>query len=489
MKARSAAAAAVTAVAVTVAASGWPPTTGPVAAAAAATVGDPPAAVLSVPVTSGRDDAEEAGGRMNRSSATLDLGRVGDAANTTAVRFDRLGLPARAVIRSARIQFAAAGAAAGAAELTVRAHDSDNSPAAGWTDANLTARNRTTAGVTWRPPAWSAGAAGPAARTPDLAPVLQEVVNRRGWWRSSAVTFLVTGSGHRPAVSYDTDPAAAPVLHVEWSTPTPAPAPTGRVRAAVIGDYGSTSPGNDRVAALVGRMAPQAVVTVGDNAYGDHGGADDLTGRTYSPWIGAYPGSYSTGSARNRFWPALGNHDYSDAGGLGSYLWLHTLPGNERYYQRRLGNLHIFVVNSNWQEPDGITVNSTQARWLQRRLSLSDAPWKVVVFHHSPYSSGAEHGSEPRLRWPFAEWGADLVVTGHDHGYERLQVDGIPYIVNGLGGASRYPFAAPLPQSRFRYNAADGALILDVCAARLSGEFRTVGGGVVDRFALGAPAC
>src|SRR5262249_48778575 len=70
----------------------------------------------------------------------------------------------------------------------------------------------------------------------------------------------------------------------------------------------------------------------------------------------------------------------------------------------------------------------------------------------------ARHGSTQEMRWPFAEWGAEVVFSGHDHTYERLLIDGIPYIVQGLGGASKYAFPTPpLPQTQYRYNDDYGA--------------------------------
>ena len=73
----------------------------------------------------------------------------------------------------------------------------------------------------------------------------------------------------------------------------------------------------------------------------------------------------------------------------------------------------------------------------------STSAWQVVYFHLPPYSSGYQ-GSVDWMRWPFAAWGADVVLSGHDHLYERLEVDGIPYVINGLGGGPIYPFMETL---------------------------------------------
>lgn len=80
----------------------------------------------------------------------------------------------------------------------------------------------------------------------------------------------------------------------------------------------------------------------------------------------------------------------------------------------------------------------------QNQLAASTARWKIVMLHQSPFSSG-DHGSFPRLQWPFQAWGADAVLSGHDHGYERILKNvSFPYFVNGIGGASLYAFGTPV---------------------------------------------
>ena len=81
------------------------------------------------------------------------------------------------------------------------------------------------------------------------------------------------------------------------------------------------------------------------------------------------------------------------------------------------------------------------------------------------------------MRWPFREWGAEVVLAGHDHTYERFAVDGIPYFVNGLGGASKYEFpTAPVPETRFRYNEEFGAMRVTATPAQIGYEFFTIDG-------------
>ena len=260
---------------------------------------------------------------------------------------------------------------------------------------------------------------------------------------------------------------------------------------AVIGDYGADSAEEAAVAGLITNvLKPEFIVTVGDNNYGAHtqAGYDAAIGQYYSQYIGSYTGQYGPGSPVNRFWPALGNHDWSDTTGYQAYLDYFTLPGNERTYDVVQGPVHLFIINSDSHEPSGISSSSEQALWLQSALAASTSPWNFVVLHHAPYSSGTEHGSNATLQWPFAQWGADAVLAGHDHDYERLEVSGIPYFVNGLGGRSIYELDPPLPQTVVRYNQNYGAMRVIATATHVTFQFWSIanGGTLVDSLTIPA---
>ena len=205
-------------------------------------------------------------------------------------------------------------------------------------------------------------------------------------------------------------------------TPTaiPSPTPITSVRFAVIGDYGQAGPDLAAVAHLVIGWGPDLILTVGDNNYPDGSAEtiDENVGQYFHAYIGDYQGAYGVGSETNRFFPTLGNHDWNTANGT-PYLDYFTLPGNERYYQFSWGPVDFFALDSDSRNPDGIGRSSVQGQWLQSALAASDAAWQVVYFHVTPYSSGT-HGDYPPLQWPFKAWGADLVIAGHDHVYERL---------------------------------------------------------------------
>ncbi len=257
---------------------------------------------------------------------------------------------------------------------------------------------------------------------------------------------------------------------------------SGGTQFAVIGDYGDAGRPAADVAEMVNQWQPDFIVTLGDNNYpnGAAGTIDENIGRYFSRHIHPYKGQYGTGAAANRFYPALGNHDWRTAGAA-PYLDYFTLPGNERYYDIVQGNLHLFILDSNREEPDGRAADSVQAQWLSARMAASGARWKIVVLHHPPYSSGRKHGSQPVVQWDFAALGADAVLAGHEHLYERLLIDGLPYIVNGLGGRQKiYPFAAPLPGSAVRYNQEYGAMRVTAGSGCLNFSFYNRAGILID---------
>jgi tartrate-resistant acid phosphatase type 5 len=259
------------------------------------------------------------------------------------------------------------------------------------------------------------------------------------------------------------------------------------LRFAVIGDYGKAGAAEADVATLVHSWSPDLVITTGDNNYdlGEQATIDANIGQYYHDFISPYTGGYGPGATTNRFFPSLGNHDWYTAGAA-AYLSYFTLPGNERYYDVLRGPVHFFAIDSDPGEPDGVTAGSTQALWLQQRLASSTAVWQVVYFHHPPYSSG-EHGNTTVMQWPFEAWGADLVLSGHDHDYERIMLGGFPYIVNGLGGRSLYTFGTPVAGSVVRYSGDYGAMLVEASPISLTLSLTTRGGQTIDTLTLSPP--
>jgi hypothetical protein len=134
-----------------------------------------------------------------------------------------------------------------------------------------------------------------------------------------------------------------------------------------------------------------------------------------------------------------------------------------------------------------MTYTSLQAQWLRTQLEASKARWNVVYDHNPPFSSDVKHGSDGRMQWPYGTWGADAVLSGHAHTYERVYRGGTVYFVNGLGGAERYMFGTPVQGSQRRYNASWGAQKVTVTAHTMTFEFFNIAGERIDRYVVRQP--
>jgi hypothetical protein len=108
-----------------------------------------------------------------------------------------------------------------ATSLTIRGQAADNATTFSTATGNVSSRARTTSAVAWSPPAWTTiGQAGAGQRTPNLAPIVQEIVNRPGWASGNSLVLIITGTGERTAEAYNGVPSAAPLLQVEYSVGT-----------------------------------------------------------------------------------------------------------------------------------------------------------------------------------------------------------------------------------------------------------------------------
>jgi alkaline phosphatase len=285
--------------------------------------------------------------------------------------------------------------------------------------------------------------------------------------------------------------AAAAASVLAWaggaaSTPTP-PRPALLVAVGDIGRCGSD--GDDATAALV-RARPRAVVaTLGDLAY-DRGRADEFE-RCYGPSWGPFKG-------RTR--PTPGNHEYgtSGAGGYFDYFGKRAGTPGRGWYSYRLGTWLAVVLNSNCDQVGGCGRGSAQERWLRRTLAANRVRCTLAYWHHPRFSSGNQHGAtddvEELWRALYAA-GADVVLSGHDHIYERFALqtaDGSPAPARGLrqfvvgtGGAGLHGFTSPKANSQARV-VAYGVLALSVSPGRYAWRFVDVAGRVRDS---GAAPC
>src|SRR5688572_3510910 len=165
-----------------------------------------------------------------------------------------------------------------------------------------------------------------------------------------------------------------------FSSPNPsAHAQADKITFAVIGDYGLAGQPEADVAALVKSWNPAFIVTTGDN--NQKGGTPEMDaniGQYYHEYLYNYIGEYGEGSATRRFYPTMGNHDWSGEG-VKAYLEYFRLRDFQRYYDFVEGPVHFFMVDSDRSEPDGVTSNSQQAKWLKKGLASSTSPFNIVV--------------------------------------------------------------------------------------------------------------
>ncbi|MDP9460479.1 MAG: hypothetical protein M3Q22_09595 [Actinomycetota bacterium] len=191
--------------------------------------------VLDVPIRTGADDAEERSDRTILTGADLEMIQDGTAVQKVGLRFAGVALPQAAVIRKAYVQFATDEPQTAPASLTIAGHATDDAPVFTTASKDVSGRTRTAAAVAWSPAGWpTVGARGVDQQTPDLAAVLQEIVDRPGWAQGNALSLIVTGTGTRTASAYERGVAKAPVLHIEYG---PAPG-TEPVNAAPVADAG-----------------------------------------------------------------------------------------------------------------------------------------------------------------------------------------------------------------------------------------------------------
>jgi len=212
-------------------------------------------------------------------------------------------------------------------------------------------------------------------------------------------------------------------------------------------------------AALLDNIAG-TVFTAGDNAYPNGTASDHAS---------CYDPSWGRHKARTR--PSPGNHDYNTSGATGYYNYFGALagPASRGYYSYDLGAWHIVSLNSNVS----MSAGSAQEVWLRADLAASTKTCTIAYWHHPRFSSGSNHGSSTQSAgvWQaLYDAGAEIVISGHDHEYERFAPQtpgaaadparGIREFIVGTGGAGLYSFATPLPNSEVRDNTSFGVLQL-----------------------------
>lgn len=280
------------------------------------------------------------------------------------------------------------------------------------------------------------------------------------------------------------------------------------LRVAFLGDMGTTREAGAAVDALAAEM-PHVVLHVGDVSYA---GGDPQTWKAWFDLVEPV-------AARVPWVPALGNHE-GDVQGLSLdeasvpdpaeqavFKQRFPLPAETFYYSFDLAGVHFVALDTF----SGLQLPAEEAAWLEADLAAAeDADWVVAYLHEPPYSSNAAHGSSPRAYDAFAAIleaaGVDLVVTGHDHDYERsfalrggevvsranetVKGNGTVYVVTGGGGAALYPdFLEPQPAWSATREALHHVVVLEATRERLAARVvATDGSGYQDGFSIARPA-
>jgi hypothetical protein len=291
-------------------------------------------------------------------------------------------------------------------------------------------------------------------------------------------TSAPTDGTTQPSATAARTPSASP------ATPTPsasasASGPTATLIAA--GDIASCDEDGDSVTAALVAELDGTVAALGDLVY--PAGSDATYAECYDPVWGPW---------RDRTRPAPGNHDVADDGGAAYHRYFGPAAGTagEGWYSYELGAWHVVVLNSNC-DLVACGAGSAQLAWLAEDLAASDASCTLAYWHHPRFSSGP-HSDDPAVG-PFWDAlvadGAELVLAGHEHQYERFApqaTDGRPSAVGlrqitaGTGGKELRPAERVAPNSEVIIDDAFGVLVLELEPDRYAWQFVLSDGTVGD---------
>jgi predicted phosphodiesterase len=217
----------------------------------------------------------------------------------------------------------------------------------------------------------------------------------------------------------------SPTSTEAWE-PLPADDPP-EIHLVAVGDVGDSGSRLDATAAAVAeldtRQTVDELLLLGDNVY-PAGDPTRLPGTVFDPFAPVL--------AHADLLAVLGNHDVKD-GHADAQVEALGMAG--RWWARTIGDVLVVGLDSN------LVDDPAQREWLEATLSGTDARWRIVVVHHPPYSAGYQ-GSDQAVRDTFVplfeRYGVQLVLSGHDHDYQRsTPIDGVTYVVSGAAAGTR----------------------------------------------------
>jgi hypothetical protein len=265
------------------------------------------------------------------------------------------------------------------------------------------------------------------------------------------------------------------------------------IGAGDIAKCGSTLPGAEATARLLDQFFAQydaaprdnrpdeaVIFTLGDNAYPK--GTAKQFAECYDPTWGRH---------KDRTRPAVGNHDYRTRNAKPYFDYFGKAAGDpdKGYYSYNLGDWHIVVLNTVCADVKGCAPGSPQYEWLVQDLKDHPSRCTLAYMHHPLFSSG-KHRGETAIR-PLVEAlydaGADVMLSGHEHNYERFAPQtprgdfeparGIRQFVVGTGGRERRKLRKTAPHSEVRDRSTYGVLRLNLHPGSYDWEFVPIAGG------------
>jgi acid phosphatase type 7 len=236
------------------------------------------------------------------------------------------------------------------------------------------------------------------------------------------------------------------------------------------GDIASCAYTTDTATAKLLDNISGTVFTAGDNVY---------TNGTYTQYKDCYGPTWGRHKSRTK--PSPGNHEYNTSRAAGYFQYFNNVPS---YYAYNLGDWRIYALNSNID----VSATSAQVKWLKNDLAENPKKCVLAYWHHPRWSSGAKYGSNSKYQtlWKtLYDAGAELVINGHEHNYERFKQmnasgsavsKGLREIVVGTGGAGLYGFGSIRSTSEVRNSSTHGVLKLTLSSTSYSWKFMPVAG-------------
>jgi hypothetical protein len=284
-----------------------------------------------------------------------------------------------------------------------------------------------------------------------------------------ALVAEVTGIAGDTRYCYRVESANAKIT--DWALLRTAPSAGAKrvVRFAVLGDSGTGSAAQHAIARRVSAFELDAILFAGDIAY---------PAGTHAELQSHFFDVYAEIFRRTPVYAAIGNHEQRSDGAR-PFEQVFVLPGNERWYSFDWGDVHFVVLDTN-------QIGQAQASWLEGNLAANPARFRVVLGHHPPVTSARRGPSRAYQQWfvPILErHRVELVISGHEHHYERsVPIRDVTYVVTGGGGADLYPVAA---ESHTHYSqVVHHFVVLEVEGREMKVRAIDIDGGTIDQLTL-----